>query len=117
MSAPLESYLRTYRKRSGLSQEEVAFLIGAANGVNVARHEQLDRQPDLPTALAYEIIFRAPVRELFAGLYQKVEAEAIARARSLADGLSSSGASPLTLRKILALQSLSAPATAGSLPS
>ena len=28
----LENYLRTYRKRSGLTQREVAFLVGSRNG-------------------------------------------------------------------------------------
>jgi hypothetical protein len=31
------------------------------------------RKPSLQTALAYEAIFDAPVKELFAGLYQEAE--------------------------------------------
>lgn len=84
MTTPLQAYLRTYRKRSGLSQDDVAFLIGSANANNITRHELHSRTPDLRTAFAYEVIFRAPLEQLFAGLYQKVEKETIARARLLA---------------------------------
>jgi transcriptional regulator with XRE-family HTH domain len=69
----LSNYLRTHRKRLGLSQEEVAHLLGAEGGAKVCRYEKFARMPGLETALACEIIFQKPVRELFAGLYQKVE--------------------------------------------
>ena len=36
----LENYLRTYRKRSGLTQREVAFLVGCRNGAQVSRYER-----------------------------------------------------------------------------
>jgi transcriptional regulator with XRE-family HTH domain len=60
--------LRTYRKRAGFSQEEVACLLGARAGACPARHEAFVRRPDLETALAYEAIYGVPVRELFAGI-------------------------------------------------
>jgi transcriptional regulator with XRE-family HTH domain len=106
MSAPLECYLRTYRKRSGLSQDEAAFLLGSANGANVSRYEQLDRQPDLRIAFAYEVIFRVPVRHLFAGLYLKVEKETIARARLLTQKIAEAGARRTTLRNLPVLEFL-----------
>jgi transcriptional regulator with XRE-family HTH domain len=68
----LENYLRTYRKRSGLTQHEVGFLLGRENGAQVSRYEKRHRLPPLETALACEEIFGAPVSELFAGLRQKV---------------------------------------------
>src|SRR3989442_840206 len=64
----LENYLRTYRKRSGLSQREVAFLVGCRNGAQVSRYEKRRRLPPLRTALACEAAFGVPVSELFAGL-------------------------------------------------
>ena len=71
----LDNYLRAYRKRSGLSQDEVAYLLGSETGSKVSRYEHA-RRPSLDTALGYEVIFRLfdiPTRELFAGRYQKVE--------------------------------------------
>ena len=64
----LENYLRTYRKRSGLSQREVAFLVGCRNGAQVSRYEKRRRLPPLRTALACEAAFGVPVSVLFAGL-------------------------------------------------
>ena len=64
----LENYLRTYRKRSGLTQREVAFLVGCRNGAQVSRYEKRRRLPPLRTALACEAAFGVPVSELFAGL-------------------------------------------------
>lgn len=90
MSAPLENYLKTHRRRSGFSQDEVAFLLGSSSGAKISRYERRARRPTLKTALAYEAIFQVPARALFAGLYQKVEKETSARARLLAQKLAGS---------------------------
>ena len=71
MATPrLENYLRTYRKQSGLTQDEVGFLLGCENGAQVSRYEKRHRLPPLETALACEEIFGVPVSELFAGVRQ-----------------------------------------------
>jgi transcriptional regulator with XRE-family HTH domain len=85
MTSPqLPNYLRSNRKRLALSQDEVAFLLGTQNGAKVCRYERFVREPGLATALAYEAIFKRTVSELFPGLYQKVEREVAARAKTLA---------------------------------
>ncbi len=68
----LENYLRAYRKKSGLTQREVAFLLGCENGAQVSRYEKRRRLPPLRTALACEAVFGAPVSELFAGMHEGV---------------------------------------------
>ena len=83
MSKPLENYLRTYRKRAGLSQMEVAYLLGAQSGSKVSRYERLARRPTLETAFAFEIIFGATGADLFAGVHAEVEHEVKKRARRL----------------------------------
>jgi len=65
--------LRTLRKRSGLSQRELAQILGFQTGVPVFRHECSRTYPDLRTALAYEIIFQAPISSQFPALYRSVE--------------------------------------------
>ena len=82
----LSNYLRTHRRRLTLSQEEVAFLLGVngeSKGSKVSRDENLTREPSLQTALAYQVIYGTPVRELFAGLYEQVEREVMERAKIL----------------------------------
>jgi len=50
----------------------------------MCRHERFARTPSLETALAYEVIFKRSVSELFGGLYQKAEREVAERAKILA---------------------------------
>ncbi len=70
--AKLENYLKSYKKRSGLTQREVAFLLGCDNGAQVSRYEKRRRVPPLGTALACEAVFGVPVAMLFAGLSDRV---------------------------------------------
>ncbi len=71
----LHNYLRTYRKRSGPTQREVAFLLGCENGAQVSRYEKRRRLPPLEAALACEAVFGAPVSELFAGVREAAREE------------------------------------------
>ena len=84
----LQNYLRTHRKRAGLSQDEVAFLLGCQSGTKVSRHERFGRNPSLETTFAYEVVFGTPARELFAGIFQKVELRTLRRAQLLVERLS-----------------------------
>jgi transcriptional regulator with XRE-family HTH domain len=83
-SSQLPNYLRTHRKRLGLSQDDVAYLLGAESGAKTSRYERFAREPGFRTALACEAVFQKPIRELFAGLYEQIEREVAERARKLA---------------------------------
>ena len=107
--ARLPNYLKTYRRRAGLSQDEVAFLLGCQSGAKVSRYERLARQPNLETALAYEALLGVPARELFAGVYEKVENEVKTRARELAGSLNTLEADRGATRKRETLSALTAP--------
>jgi len=87
MSTPLPNYLRTLRKRAGLTQKDVALLLGCSNESKVSRYEQFARQPTLVTALACEALFGVPLCEMFAGMYDEAHAAVLARARSLGERL------------------------------
>ena len=106
MAYKLQNYLRTYRKRFCLSQDELAFLLGCRNGTKVSHYERLARHPNLQNAFAYEVIFGTPPRELFAGVYQKVERTTIKRARMLAQKLAKEGPNPVTSRKLEILRAV-----------
>lgn len=67
------NYIRTHRKRAGLSQRELAQLLGYPSKAAVSRHERSSRLPPLLIALAYEVVFDTPVSELFAGLHETVQ--------------------------------------------
>jgi transcriptional regulator with XRE-family HTH domain len=106
MAKRLHNYLRTYRKRAALTQDEVAFLLGCQHGAKVSRYERNAREPGLETALAYQVVFGAPVGELFAGRLEKVEVVILRRARILARKLSAATRNPLIARKLELLSTI-----------
>jgi transcriptional regulator with XRE-family HTH domain len=109
-SRKLPNYLRTYRKRAGLSQDEVAFLLGCQSGTKASRYERRTRKPNLETILAYEVLFGAPARELFAGIFENVEQATLKRPRILAQKLNAAQADRVILRKLASLQAMGSPA-------
>jgi transcriptional regulator with XRE-family HTH domain len=96
----LPNYIRTHRKRACLTQEEVAFLLGSKSGASVSRHERFKQTPDLQTLLAYEMLFRTPVRNLFSSTHQEVEQKLRHRIRLLIRKLTRVGRGRRIARKI-----------------
>lgn len=73
-SAPTAVQLRTLRKKSGLSQSELAYILGFRSEIPVVRHERSQAIPNLLTALAYEVIFQVQISAQFRELFTSVEA-------------------------------------------
>lgn len=96
----LRNYLRTYRKRSGLTQKEMGFLLGCKSSTKVSRYERFSRQPALRNVIAYELIFGIPARELFAGVFQCVEEETLHRVQLLSHKLQQAKLNQRTKRKL-----------------
>lgn len=84
---PLITYLKTYRFRMGLSNDEMAFLLGSVYGTNISKHESGQRLPLLRNALAYEIVLRTPLRRLYHGMTCSVREEVYCRVRALVASL------------------------------
>lgn len=80
-----ESYIRSYRRKSRLSQEDVAFLLGGTSGTSVSRHERGRRAPTVQTALAYEIILGKAVGQLYSRFHEVLRADIARRAAELVD--------------------------------
>ena len=106
MSCKLHNYLRGYRKKAGLTQDEVAFLLGYKAGAKISRYEKFTQNPSLETAFAYEAVFGTPLRELFAGIFQKVEEETKRRAQVFAKKLGEAKQDPMTARKLEMVKAL-----------
>jgi DNA-binding XRE family transcriptional regulator len=85
--AHLNSYLRVHRKKWGLSQDELAALIGTRSGATVSRLESLRRHPNLRTAFAVQIIFGEPLDKLFPRTFEQVEDALMRRANTLHETL------------------------------
>ena len=68
----LLSYLRSHRKRSGLTQKELAFLVGVKSGAQLSRFERLKRLPSTETLIAFMIIFKKGPEELIPAVYDRI---------------------------------------------
>ena len=103
---PLTTYLRRHRLRSGLSHDDVAYLLGSIYGSNIGKHERAQRLPLLRNALAYELIFGTPVRDLYEGVYCDVRVEVRGRMKTLCASLERKPRSAHRQRKLEALRRL-----------
>jgi len=79
----LPNYLRTYRKRCGFSQEELAYLVKLNDKSAWCSLEGYHREASLRTALACEEVFDIPVSQLFAGTKVATARETRRRMRTL----------------------------------
>jgi len=95
--------LRNHRRRAGLSQIEVAFLLGSQRGTDKVHQEAFIHEATLRAAMAYEVIFRASLKELFASVYQKVERDVIKRADKLLRRLPADSMTREKLRTLMAI--------------
>jgi DNA-binding XRE family transcriptional regulator len=73
MREHLGNYIRAHRKQAGLSQGELARVLGYDQAGPIIGHERLRSLPPLLIALGYSVVFRIPVSEIFAGLSDAVE--------------------------------------------
>ena len=114
----LPNYLKAHRKHSGLSQDEVAFLLGVANGAKVSRYEKRRRLPPLKTALACEAIFGVPVAELFAGVREDIRKDIDKRRAALKTRLEAAtpdgSAAPMHAHKLRWIESRERPVVANA---
>ena len=74
MEGHLGNYVRTHRKKAGLSQRELGVILGYDTAGPVSRHERSQSIPPLLIALGYQELFRIPLGEIFAGLHEAEEA-------------------------------------------
>jgi transcriptional regulator with XRE-family HTH domain len=65
------NFLWQARKRSGLSQKNVAFLLNQKSTADLSLYERGHRDPILLKALKLEVIYQVPVRILFNHLYSR----------------------------------------------
>ena len=101
----LKSYMRTFRRRTGFTQSELAFLIGCSSGTQISRYERLRREPPFHVFAAYIIISQMSGYELYPAYFQDMEGQVGARARELYDELQGSP-SPQNNTKLDALEEL-----------
>jgi transcriptional regulator with XRE-family HTH domain len=78
-----QNSLWTYRKKKGLSQKRVAFLLAHKTPSQLSHYEQGAKLPNLANGLKLEIIYRVPVAYLYHQLYNKLREEIFTRETAL----------------------------------
>lgn len=71
----VENRLWQTRKRRGLEQKHIAYLLNHHTADQVSRYELGTRLPTLETALLLEMIYGAPLRVLYKDLYERLQSE------------------------------------------
>jgi DNA-binding XRE family transcriptional regulator len=69
----LTNYLRSHRMRSGLSQRELAELVGFIADHQVSKHERSAAIPSLLIALSYSVVFLIPLEQLLPGIAETIQ--------------------------------------------
>ncbi len=90
--------LRTHRRTWGLSQQELAEILGFASRTHVSRLENGERAPRLETALACSTLFGVSLGELFPQFAAEIGEQLRKRISQLEEGYSNT-TSPLRTRK------------------
>jgi DNA-binding XRE family transcriptional regulator len=77
------SFVRASRRRWGLTQPELALLVGLTSSTAVSRIERSKRTPAAPILIACCMVFGAAVPELFPSLHAEIETAVAEAARIL----------------------------------
>ena len=91
VSAKIPNSLRLYRRKNGLSQKDIARLLGYKSSTAVSSYEQGTKSPHLLNLLKLEIINRVPVAYLYWDSYRTLRQE-IRRKEELLHSLKGQGA-------------------------
>ena len=77
------NYLRLHRRQRGLTQEELAYLLGYQSGAKISRLEQIEPAQVLSLGFAFELLFGVDAREIYPALYEAVRETVVQRIREL----------------------------------
>jgi transcriptional regulator with XRE-family HTH domain len=88
LHGPLNTYVRNLRARAGLSQNELATLLGSGGHSTVSAYEQEGQsQRDVERVIALELILDEPVQAIFAGISKRLREQIARRASAVLAGV------------------------------
>ena len=96
----LPNYVRAYRKRSGLSQEDLAFAVKLSSKSEVSQLERFRCEPSYRLAVSCAKALGVPTDELFAGINASAGKATDRRMRTLQSRLVAKAAVAGCLRRI-----------------
>ena len=105
-SPKLPNYLRAHRKRLGLSQKDLASLMGCKSGAQFSRYERFEVEPQLETAFMCGLILSESLNVLFEGMYRQAEIRLRKQAQGLLKQYRQAEPTPEVQAKIQILETL-----------
>lgn len=99
-------YFRTVRLRSGLTQSDVAFLMGWKQRNLISLLETRAREPSLNIIVGYRVIFGAQLRDLMPGRICDVRRSVKCRASMLLPQLKALPKSPIVEARIKMIEKI-----------
>ncbi len=75
VSRRFNNYLRLYRRKNGLSQKEMAHLMGYKTTTSISNYERGSKMPQLTNLLKLEIILHTPIAFLFRDHFEELKRE------------------------------------------
>lgn len=97
------NYAKTCRKKTGLSQNEVAYLIGLKSPHFISQTELGNENPALSRLLLYHILCDKQVEKIFPDLSEKVSLDIFKRIAKLSKQLQNKKQTEIIKRKIMNL--------------
>ena len=94
----LDNYIQMHRERVGLTQNDLAFLIGIEERSAISQYERDLRLPTLDKLLALEIVFGETIQNLFAGIAERLRETVASRAATLLESLDDTPSRELALK-------------------
>lgn len=82
-SNKINNYLRLYRKKNGLSQKDIAYLMGFKTSTSISNYERGNKLPQLINLLKLEIVYRTPIAFLFKDHLDQLKKEIQEKEKSL----------------------------------
>lgn len=83
MSRESINFLRLYRKRSPLTQADIAHLLGLTDYSNISRYEKGQREPGIELLLVYHLLFNTSIDSFFEHQSAAVRADLVNRIHGL----------------------------------
>lgn len=81
------NYLRVYRKRSPLTQGDIAYLMNLTDYSNISRYEKGQRTPSIEMLLVYHLLFNTSIELFFEPKHEIILSSLLDRVEKLISDL------------------------------
>lgn len=102
----LPNYLRVYRRKTPLTQSDIAFLLNLQDYSNISRYENGKRVPSIDLLIMYHFLFRVPIEKFFEEKSLSLTSNLKERIKDLIAKLESDPGIPNNLERVKYLQNV-----------